>query len=85
MKKGINPKYENATVTCVCGNTFQTKSTKKDIHVEICSSCHPFYTGKQVFVDTAGRIERFNQKYKIKGASSTSKSSKKKEEKKVKA
>lgn len=66
MKKDIHPKYEETTVTCVCGNKFTTKSTASDIHVEICSKCHPFYTGKQVFVDTAGRIERFNQKYKIK-------------------
>ena len=66
MKKDIHPKYEETTVTCVCGNKFKTKSTATDIHVEICSKCHPFYTGKQVFVDTAGRIERFNQKYKIK-------------------
>ena len=66
MKKDIHPKYEETTVTCVCGNKFKTKSTASDIHVEICSKCHPFYTGKQVFVDTAGRIERFNQKYKIK-------------------
>lgn len=66
MKKDIHPKYEETTITCVCGNKFKTKSTASDIHVEICSKCHPFYTGKQVFVDTAGRIERFNQKYKIK-------------------
>ena len=66
MKNGIHPKYQEATVTCVCGNTFQTRSTMKDIHIEICSKCHPFYTGKQVLVDTAGRIERFKNKYKIK-------------------
>ena len=66
MKKGIHPKYEETTVTCVCGNAFKTKSTAKNIHIEICSKCHPFYTGKQVFVDTAGRIERFNKKYKMK-------------------
>ena len=66
MKKGIHPKYEETSVTCVCGNTFKTKSTAKNIHIEICSQCHPFYTGKQMLVDTAGRIERFNKKYKIK-------------------
>jgi len=66
MKKGIHPKYEEATVTCVCGNTFKTRSVVKDIRVEICSQCHPFFTGKQHLVDTAGRIERFKNKYKIK-------------------
>lgn len=66
MKKDIHPKYEETKVTCVCGNAFTTRSTIKEIHVEICSSCHPFYTGKQMLVDTAGRIERFKNKYKIK-------------------
>jgi large subunit ribosomal protein L31 len=66
MKKGIHPKYEEATVKCVCGNTFKTRSVVKEIHVEICSQCHPFYTGKQTLVDTAGRIERFKNKFKIK-------------------
>jgi large subunit ribosomal protein L31 len=63
MKKGIHPKYEKASVRCGCGNTFETRSTLNDIHAEICSMCHPFYTGKQKFLDTAGRIERFNKKY----------------------
>ena len=63
MKEGIHPKYEVATVTCACGNTFQTRSTKKEIKVEICSNCHPFYTGKQRFTDTAGRVEKFRRKY----------------------
>jgi large subunit ribosomal protein L31 len=66
MKKGIHPKYEETTVKCACGNTFQTKSTVKNINTEICSSCHPFYTGKQTLVDTAGRIEKFNNRYKVK-------------------
>jgi large subunit ribosomal protein L31 len=66
MKKGIHPKYDESTVKCACGNTFKTKSVVKEIHVEICSSCHPFYTGKQTLVDTAGRIERFKNKFKIK-------------------
>jgi large subunit ribosomal protein L31 len=66
MKKGIHPKYEEANVKCACGNTFKTKSVVKEIHVEICSQCHPFYTGKQTLVDTAGRIERFKNKFKIK-------------------
>ena len=63
MKEAIHPKYEKAMVKCGCGNTFETRSTVKEIHVEICSVCHPFYTGKQKFVDTAGRIEKFNKKY----------------------
>jgi large subunit ribosomal protein L31 len=66
MKKGIHPKYEEATVKCACGNTFKTKSTVKNINTEICSLCHPFYTGKQTLVDTAGRIEKFNNRYKVK-------------------
>ncbi|MCD6561851.1 MAG: 50S ribosomal protein L31 [Deltaproteobacteria bacterium] len=63
MKKGIHPKYEKATVTCACGNVFETGSTVKDIKVEICSNCHPFFTGKQKLVDSAGRVERFKRKY----------------------
>lgn len=63
MKKGIHPKYEATTITCACGNVIPTKSTVKGIHVEICSSCHPYFTGKQKLVDTAGRVERFNKRY----------------------
>lgn len=63
MKSKIHPKYELATVTCSCGNTFQTRSTIGDIRVEICSNCHPFYTGTQKLVDTAGRVEKFRKKY----------------------
>jgi len=63
MKKGIHPEYHKVVVRCGCGNTFETASTAKEIHAEICSMCHPFYTGKQKFVDTAGRIERFQKKY----------------------
>jgi len=63
MKQGIHPEYGPATVRCACGNTFETRSTLKDIHVEICSVCHPFFTGRQKLVDTAGRVERFRQKY----------------------
>ncbi|WP_062329153.1 50S ribosomal protein L31 [Treponema endosymbiont of Eucomonympha sp.] len=66
MKKGIHPKYEPTTITCACGNVIETRSTAKDIYVEICSACHPFFTGKQKFVDTAGRIERFNKRFNIK-------------------
>lgn len=64
MKSGIHPAYNEVNVTCACGNTFKTRSTHKgDIRVEICSSCHPFFTGRQKLVDTAGRIERFERKY----------------------
>ena len=63
MKTDIHPSYVEATVSCTCGSTLTTRSTKGDLHVEICSNCHPFYTGKQKLVDTAGRVERFRQKY----------------------
>jgi large subunit ribosomal protein L31 len=67
MKSGIHPVYAEINVTCGCGATFKTRSTMgKDLHVEVCSSCHPFYTGKQKIVDTAGRVEKFRQKYGIK-------------------
>jgi large subunit ribosomal protein L31 len=64
MKEGIHPEYVECTVTCACGNTFKTRSTKKEIRVEICSQCHPFFTGKQKIVDTAGRVEKFRRKYR---------------------
>ena len=63
MKEGIHPKYYGATATCACGHTFEVGSTKEEIKSEICSKCHPFFTGKQKLVDTAGRIERFRKKY----------------------
>ena len=63
MKADIHPKYEQTSIKCACGNTIEVGSTKKDISVEICSQCHPFFTGKQKLVDTAGRIERFRKKY----------------------
>jgi large subunit ribosomal protein L31 len=63
MKKGIHPEYVEATVTCGCGNTFTTRSTRPKLQVEICSKCHPFYTGTMKYVDTAGRIEKFQKKY----------------------
>jgi large subunit ribosomal protein L31 len=63
MKAEIHPKYEETQITCACGNVIEVGSTKKDIRVEICSKCHPFFTGKQKLVDTAGRIERFRKKY----------------------
>ncbi len=63
MKKDIHPKYEKATVHCACGNTFETRATVSTIKVDICSNCHPFYSGKQKLVDTAGRVERFTKKF----------------------
>lgn len=66
MKTGIHPKYDFTTITCACGNVIETRSTAKNLEVEICSNCHPFFTGKQKLVDTAGRVERFNKKYGIK-------------------
>ncbi|MBU1495125.1 MAG: 50S ribosomal protein L31 [Actinobacteria bacterium] len=66
MKKGIHPGYKKTTVSCVCGNTFETRATTGgEVKVEICSNCHPFFTGKQKLVDTAGRVERFMKKYGI--------------------
>jgi len=66
LKKDIHPEYTLSTVSCACGNTFQTRSTAGDLHVEICSACHPFFTGKQKLVDSAGRVEKYRQKYGIK-------------------
>ena len=64
MKPGIHPQYEERTVKCACGSIFTTRTTNKsDIHVEICSSCHPFFTGKQKLIDTAGRVDKFERKY----------------------
>lgn len=64
MKEGIHPKYDDIKVVCSCGNEFTTRSTLgKDFHVEVCSACHPFYTGKQKIVDTAGRVDKFRRKY----------------------
>jgi large subunit ribosomal protein L31 len=68
MKTDIHPEYAEATVRCTCGNEFVTRSTKGDMHVEICSNCHPFYTGKQKLVDTGGRVERFQRKLARSGA-----------------
>lgn len=62
MKKDIHPKYQKAVVTCACGNTFETKSVVSDINVDICSNCHPFYTGKQKLVDSGGRVDKFNKR-----------------------
>jgi large subunit ribosomal protein L31 len=63
MKTGIHPEYKKVTVTCACGEQFETGSVKGNVHVEICSKCHPFFTGKQKFIDTGGRVDRFRKKY----------------------
>ena len=63
MKKGIHPSYNETAITCACGNVINTGSTKGDIHVEICSKCHPFFTGKQKLVDTSGRVDMFKKRY----------------------
>ena len=68
MKKDIHPQYEEATVHCSCGNTFTTRSTKKELHVELCSQCHPFYTGKQKLVDSGGRVDRFKRRLEKRSA-----------------
>jgi large subunit ribosomal protein L31 len=65
MKEGIHPKYQKCLVTCACGNTFETRATIQAMHLDLCSQCHPFYTGKQRLVDTAGRVERFRRRYKM--------------------
>jgi len=63
MKDGIHPNYVTATVTCSCGNSFKTRATKKELKIDICSACHPFFTGKLKYIDTAGRIEKFQSKF----------------------
>ena len=63
MKEGIHPEYQTATVSCACGHSFETRTTVGDIHVDVCSACHPFFTGQQKIVDTAGRVEKFRRKY----------------------
>ena len=63
MKENIHPRYEETTITCACGNVIHTRSTKKNIRVEICSKCHPFFTGKQKLVDTGGRVDRFKKRF----------------------
>lgn len=65
MKDGIHPAYKATTVKCACGATYETSSTKEDIRVDICSNCHPFFTGKQKLVDTGGRVDRFNKRYNL--------------------
>ena len=65
MREGIHPNYVTATVKCACGATFETRSTKPEISVEICSKCHPFYTGKQKLIDTGGRVDKFRKRYNL--------------------
>jgi len=67
MKPGIHPEYKAARIVCACGNAIETRSTVEEIHVEICSSCHPFFTGRQKLIDTAGRVEKFRAKYGLSG------------------
>jgi len=71
MRPKIHPKYHDVEVTCACGNSFKTRSTKAELKVEICSACHPFFTGKQKLVDSAGRVERFQKRYQKKAAPSS--------------
>ena len=63
MKAGIHPKYQEVEVRCACGNTFKTRSTKTELHLEICNNCHPFFTGRQKLIDTEGRVERFTKRF----------------------
>ncbi|MBZ4670686.1 MAG: ribosomal protein [Oscillospiraceae bacterium] len=65
MKEGLHPNYEATTITCACGNVIETRSTKKNIKVEICSKCHPFFTGKQKLVDSGGRVDRFKKRFNL--------------------
>jgi large subunit ribosomal protein L31 len=66
MKEKVHPKYSETTITCTCGNVIETRSTQKDLSIEICSNCHPFYTGQQKIVDAEGRVDKFKKKYGIK-------------------
>ena len=68
MKEGIHPKYQEVESRCACGNTFKTRSTKPELHLEICSACHPFFTGRQKLIDTEGRVERFTKKFGVQTA-----------------
>ena len=76
MKEGIHPEYKEVDVVCACGSTFKTRSTVPSIHIDICSSCHPFFTGKQKIVDAEGRVEKFNKKYAQMGKQITAKKEK---------
>ena len=80
MKDGIHPKYYVVEARCACGNTFTTRSTKPELHLEICSSCHPFFTGRQKLIDTEGRVERFTKKFGAQTSASRKKAAKAKKE-----
>ena len=69
MKRDIHPEYQECAITCTCGAVYHTRSTRKSLHVEICASCHPFFTGQQKMIDTAGRVEKFRRKYTKKNSS----------------
>ena len=75
MKDKIHPQYKEATIVCACGNSIHTRSTKQNIHVEICSACHPFFTGKQKLIDSAGRVDKFHKRYEKKQAPKKTKAS----------
>jgi large subunit ribosomal protein L31 len=80
VKQGIHPKYHEVEVRCACGNTFKTRSTKSELHLEICSNCHPFFTGRQKLVDTEGRVERFTKRFGAQTAESRKKAAKAKKQ-----
>jgi large subunit ribosomal protein L31 len=76
VKPGIHPKYDEVDVRCACGNTFKTRSTKNELHLEICSQCHPFFTGRQKLIDTEGRVERFTKRFGAQSAAGRKEASK---------
>ena len=80
MREGIHPKYYEVEARCACGNTFKTRSTKKELHLEICAACHPFFTGRQKLIDTEGRVERFTKKFGAQTSESRKKAAKAKRE-----
>ncbi len=85
MKAGIHPEYHDVEVRCACGNTFTTRSTKKELHLEICNQCHPFFTGRQKLIDTEGRVERFTKRFGKQTAASIREAAKAKKDKTTKA
>jgi large subunit ribosomal protein L31 len=84
VREGIHPKYQEVEVRCACGNTWKTRSTKNELHLEICSACHPFFTGRQKLIDTEGRVERFTKKYGVQTAESRKQAEKAAKAKKAK-
>ena len=83
MKEGIHPAYKDVEVRCACGNTFKTRSTKPELHLEICSACHPFFTGRQKLIDTEGRVERFTKKFGVQTSEQRKKAAKDAKDKKT--